>query len=157
VFTGFYFRSDVIGWWRGESKYRGHSTNAWHAELQRWHRIVACGGSGGKSFLVWSRQPAPSEAWFAALAPRLDDTDGPFGPPLLNGDRDATGVLAELLRAPESHVRLLAIEGLEQIGLGASQTVPALLAVLEDEDEDVRQRAMQALRAIKPEVLWSAD
>ncbi|RMG60856.1 MAG: HEAT repeat domain-containing protein, partial [Deltaproteobacteria bacterium] len=50
--------------------------------------------------------------------------------------------LVNILRDPEWWVRVRAVEALEQMGQPA---IPSLLAALEDEDEEVRKKAAQAL------------
>lgn len=150
LLAGSIFRNDLIGWWRGEAKYKGWYTNAWRAELRLWEKVRICGGSSGQSRLIWVRRPASGDEWLAELFLSAGDPGGPLSPPLFDNDPEAVPVLAELLRAPEPNVRLAAVEALQRIGPPASDALRALLLVFEDDDEEVRQQAAQALQAIRP-------
>ena len=33
VVAAAFYQSDIIGWWRGEAKYKGRYTNSWRAEM----------------------------------------------------------------------------------------------------------------------------
>src|SRR5205807_1766311 len=98
------------------------------------------------------------EQWLSKLLPSSYPPDLGFHPPLQDGDPDAVPVLVELLRAPEVNVRILAVWGLKEVGSRARETIPALLAALNDEDEEVAHQAWWALhsidKSVAPEYRW---
>jgi hypothetical protein len=143
-------QSALIGWWRGEAKYKGRYTNSWRAELRAYERIFGMIGDGG-THVRWCfiRQPAKWEEIFDKLLNRHAQTID-HSPPLQDGDAEAVPVLVELLQAPEANVRIIAAQGLEGIGPPARKAIPALIALIDDEDEDVAFASRQALRAMDP-------
>jgi hypothetical protein len=162
--VGSIWQSDLIGWWRGEAKYKGRYTNSWRVELRRWEKVSICGGSSGQPRLVWSRGPALWHEWLAEPFARPGDFDSPVSPPLLNGDPEAIPVLVELLRAPEPNVRLIAAEALASFGRGTTEgflpavraILPDIRATLDDEDQERRSQAEQTLRAIERILFWAS-
>jgi hypothetical protein len=143
-----FYQSALIGWWRGEAKYKGRYTNSWRAELRAYERIFGV-MSDKRTNVKWFfvRQPTKWEEAFDKLfnsnAQNIDHS-----PPLQDGNAEAVPVLVELLQAPEANVRIIAAQGLEEIGPSASEAVPALQRALRDEDQEVAQASRQALRAI---------
>jgi hypothetical protein len=67
------------------------------------------------------------------------------------GDPAAIPILEKLLESRVAQMRLIAAEGLEEVGEAARCSVPALLRVLDDKDETVRQQVEQALFRIDRE------
>jgi len=142
------YQSALIGWWRGEAKYKGRYTNSWRAELRGYDRIGI--GDYGVDW-IFVRRPSRLEVWLAKVmrgnAPKVHPPA-----PLQDGDPEAIPVLVELLKSPEPIVRIMAASGLQQIGSLASEAVPALSALVDDEDGDVAFTARQAIRIIHYEI-----
>jgi hypothetical protein len=144
-----FYSSDLIGWWRGEAKYRGRYTNYWRAELRCYH--VELGRDVlGHGYWDFVRTQSVWEQWLSKLLPISFQPKLDSPAPLQDGDPEAVPVLIELLQAPERTVRILAAHGLETIGSPARPAVPALLTLLKDENGDVVSQAILALIAIDP-------
>jgi HEAT repeat protein len=74
-----------------------------------------------------------------------------YTPPILLGDPAAVPMLMRLLEHPSAPVRMAAALGLQSVGAGAKQAIPALLRVAkEDADLTVRFYARDAIRSIDP-------
>jgi hypothetical protein len=152
------FHRDVVGWWRGEAKYRGRYTNSWRAELRQYHRWV---GQYPSSILTdaktpdsfYVQMPTRLEQLLAKLWPTRYPIEVWLDPPLQQGDTQALPVLLQLLNAPEPNVRVLAIRGLGNVGPAAREAVPILLAALDDDGDGVADEAAAALIAIDPQAL----
>src|SRR5262249_28053559 len=147
LFIGFLFQCELIGWWRGEAKYKGRYTNSWRAELRQYHR-----GFNWSSLRreYWTYSPVSTrwERLLAKVLPTRRSLIVQFDPPLQEGDAQGIPVLLELLRAPEPNVRALAARGLGEIGSAACSAVPALLSSLNDASGEVALEAAAALYAI---------
>lgn len=65
-------------------------------------------------------------------------------------------VLTTFLKSPDAGARLRAVISLRAYGAEARSAVPALLGVLKDNDEHVRQHAAEALKAIDADVAAKA-
>jgi hypothetical protein len=144
--TAVFYQSALIGWWRGEAKYKGRYTNSWRAELRSYYSFSA----SNLGTAEWSFFPRTSklEDWFGKVMSGNSLKVHPPAP-LQDGDPEAIPVLVELLNAPEPIVRLMAAAGLEQIGSPAGEAIPALSALVDDEDGDVAFAARQAIRIIE--------
>jgi hypothetical protein len=142
-----YYQSDIIGWWRGEAKYKGRYTNSWRVELRSYEPL----GVGSHGYVSWHffRRHTKWEDWLSKVMPGKYQPIAPLSL-VADGDPEAVPVLVELLSAPEPIVRMIAASGLERIGLPAREAIPALLALLEDEDELVANLSRQALHVIDP-------
>jgi HEAT repeats len=147
--------SDLVGWARGEARYRGRCTNAWADDVRDWVPMWIVGTSGPRH----SHRPAKPPTcfvrvqadpwWWPALHGVSVCTENP---PLQEGDPAAVSLLLELLRDRDRTVRLLASQGLGRVGPAAKEAVPALRDLaLHDEDEAVRATAQDALTRIDPE------
>jgi hypothetical protein len=130
-----FYQSALIGWWRGEAKYKGRYTNSWRAEMRAYEYMGFDGGNGYLHFW-FVRSPTKWENLLEILLPGKLRPGSLSSPPLQNGDPESVPVLEQLLQAPEANVRILAAIGLEQIGPPAQAAVPTLLAVLHDEDRE---------------------
>jgi hypothetical protein len=146
--TAAFYQSALIGWWRGEAKYKGRYTNSWRAEMRTYDQYFRI-SSDWYFFHTQSRW----EHWLSNFLPKSSPSDDRFDPPWKDGDPKAIPLLVELLQAPETCVRVIAASGLETIGPPARDAIPALLAVLRnDNDEDVANEAFSALEEIDREV-----
>jgi hypothetical protein len=150
--TAAFYQSDLIGWWRGEAKYKGRYTNSWRAELRTYKY---CGYAqytswDGHSIWIFRREPSKWEEWLERVLPKGFPAKKDSTRPLRDGDPEAISVLIELLDAPEQNVRIQAANGLERAGEAARDAIPALLAMLKIQDWDAALAARQALRAIDP-------
>jgi hypothetical protein len=143
-----FYQSALIGWWRGEAKYKGRYTNWWRTELREYYRLPSLSRFGGQTNWCFIRCPTKWERWLAKVLPG-DSQTVYQSPPLQDADPESVQVLIELLRAPEPIVRLIAAAGLENIGSPAREAAPALLALVDDEDECVALASRQALRVIQ--------
>jgi len=146
-------QSALIGWWRGEAKYKGRYTNSWRAELRTYkYRGYAYFGCWGSSDSIWffEREPSKWEECLKKVLPKGFRAKKDSTPPLRDGDAEAISVLIELLEAPEQNVRIQAANGLERAGEAARDAIPALLAMLKMQDWEAAIAARQALRAIDP-------
>lgn len=157
--VGFVYRYDMTGWVRGEAKYKSQYTGAWKAEIERWHvvgsdtRWQLIGGSFKTTRVrIWEARLAPVKP---SLLDRFLDCLGVrrYTPPadkrLLGGDSEAIPVLLELLQDDDPQVRLVACEGLIEVGPNANSAVPALNAALTDNDHEVRRAARGAIETIE--------
>jgi len=148
TFVGSVFQSDLIGWWRGEAKYKGRYTNSWRAELRSYDNCFRISNEW-YFFHTTSR----GEQWVFKFLPNSSQLNNRFDPPWADGDPEAIPVLVELLKSPERHVRIIAAYGLEIIGPPARDAIPALLAmVLRDDDEDAATEAWWAIESVDPAV-----
>jgi hypothetical protein len=144
--TAAFYQSALIGWWRGEAKYKGRYTNSWRTELRAYDHYFRI-----SSDWYFFRTPSRWDPWFSKILPKSFTSNDRFDPPWKDGDPEAIPVLLELLQAHEPHVRIIAASGLETIGPAARDTIPALLAMLRDDnDEDVACEAFWAIEAIDP-------
>jgi hypothetical protein len=148
TFAGSVFQSDLIGWWRGEAKYKGRYTNFWRAELRQLD-----GERQSVYFLLLNCRQQKS-AWWEKLRDKLlpgrANSRTPDVIPLLEDDPEAIPVLIELLRAPERAVRIRTIELLELKGLAALDAVEALEEIERSEDRELSHRASRAIKRIDP-------
>jgi hypothetical protein len=146
-------QSALIGWWRGEAKYKGRYTNSWRAELRtykyRGHAFYGCWG-GSDSMWFFEREPSKWEEWLGCVLPKGFPSKRDSAPPLQDGDPNAIRVLIELLEAPEQNVRIQAANALERTGEAARDAIPALLAMLKIQDWEAALAAREAVRAIDP-------
>jgi hypothetical protein len=147
--TAAFYQSALIGWWRGEAKYKGRYTNSWRAELRSYENW-GCFSSGALIHMRWDflRMPTTWEKLLTKVMPRNYQPSLFIPPPLQDADPQAVGVLVELLTSPEINVRIIAANGLERIGPSATDAIPALLIAVKDEDWEVAQASRQALTAI---------
>src|SRR5262245_12623625 len=63
LFLAIHYPSTLIGWWRGEAKYKGRYTNSWRAELRAY--AVIPGPSSIvplRPWVLW-RRPTQWERW----------------------------------------------------------------------------------------------
>jgi hypothetical protein len=98
----------------------------------------------------WEYGRKPTQ-WERLLAKVLPSKQAPLlhlDPPLQEGDVQAVPVLLELLCAPESNVRALAVRGLGEVGPAARTAVPSLQLALNDESDEVAHSAASALHSI---------
>jgi hypothetical protein len=152
--TAAFYQSALIGWWRGEAKYKGRYTNSWRAEMRSYDtRFIASLGIVDWGFV---RAPSKWEIWLAKLLPGYSPTVNQ-SPPLQDGDPEAVSLLLELLKAPEPIFRIMAASGLEKIGPPAREAVSALSALVNVEDGGVGIASRQALRAIDPKFYGSIE
>ena len=135
----------------GESKYKCRYTNSWRAELRTYSLFAVADVGTLDSFFVF-REPNPWKTWIAELTEWQVDNYYDFCPPLQDGDPEAIPVLAELLRAPEANVRVIAACGLREIGAPARSAIPALLALENDKDPDVRLACQLAIGSINHKI-----
>jgi hypothetical protein len=147
-------RTELIGRWRGESRYQGRFTNDWKLELRR-YEVVCTINLNGKISRLRDLRPLWWEPWLDKLAPSASPPRHGHVP-LKAGDPAAVPVLLELLRDEDARIRLIAVEALSRVGANARQAVPALLTALEDEDEAVRTEAVWALWFIDHEAAEAA-
>jgi hypothetical protein len=145
-----FYSSDLIGWWRGEAKYKGRYTNSWRVKLRPFEGPFVEQESLYCVKYTFMRQPSKWDEWLANILPSRFNAKVDFDPPLQDGDHEAAGVLAELLGAPEPNVRVLAALGLKQIGKPARDAVPALLVAAEDKDPYVAMAAEDAVGSVDP-------
>src|SRR5262245_60882608 len=99
AFAGSVFQSDLIGWWRGEAKYKGRYTNAWRMELRKYEyvgRFPWPRGVHADWDLIYKRKHAAWERWLAQALPSLYKLKTDSTPPLHDGDEEAIPVLVEL-------------------------------------------------------------
>jgi hypothetical protein len=143
--------------------YRLRPTSWWDREVQDWKALDFAHPVPGPA-PSWARlRPEPPwRAWQrwvtgrpGVINPRWDDWDTHM--PLLTGDPAAVSVLSGLLRSPYSNSRLLAADGLRQVGPEARAAAPSLVALLRDDDAAVRDMARATLRRIDPELLAAYD
>jgi hypothetical protein len=150
--TATFYQSALIGWWRGEAKYKGRYTNSWHDELRAYEHSHVYSRYPPDSRWKFAR-PEPSwRVFIAERFPGLIRLKWDLNPPLQDGDPKAVAVLIALLDAPEPHVRSLAARGLESIGPPANEAVPALLRLTDDPEGMPSWSAWEALLAIDPEL-----
>jgi len=147
--TAAFYQSALIGWWRGEAKYKGRYTNSWRAEMRCYDVHVGFDGLGHGYWDI-ERKPSKWEKWLSKVLPVSFQPKLDSPPPLQNGDPEAVPVLIELLQTPERNVRILAARGLETIGPPARPVVPVLLTLLEDEDLDLVNQVIITLTTIDP-------
>src|SRR5262249_52052716 len=124
--------------------------NSWRAELRSFRDMSL---EGNLHHLTWSfhRSPTEWELCVARLMPSGWQHKSDLPPPLQDGDPDAALVLSELLRSPETNVRILAANGLERIGpLCPRNALLALIDAAEDDDPEVALAAEQALWFVDP-------
>jgi hypothetical protein len=146
--TAAFNQSALIGWWRGEAKYKGRYTNSWRAELRSYDNCFRI-----SSEWYFCHTPSRWEQWLSKILPNSSQLSNRFDPPWEDGDPEAIPVLVELLKSPERHVRIIAAYGLEIIGPPARDAIPALLAMLlRDDDEDVATEAWCAIESVDPAV-----
>jgi hypothetical protein len=141
--------SGLIGWWRGEAKYQGKYTNYWREELcayQLW------GYDRDPFYSHWTfiRLPSKLDRFLSNIGLSSSQAGIGFEPPLQYPEPDAVPVLIELLDSREQDVRILAANGLGNIGPKARDANPALLDASMDEDPLVAQAAREAIWAINP-------
>ena len=148
--TAALYQSALIGWWRGEAKYKGRYTNSWRAEL-RSYSVIPLADVGTFDSFFFFRKPSGWETWLAKLAPWQVETND-YCPPLQEGDLEAMPVVVELLRAPEANVRVIAAWGIKEIGAPARAAIPALLALENDKDPDVRLACQLAIGSINHKI-----
>jgi hypothetical protein len=154
-------QSTIIGWWRGEAKYKGRYTNSWRAELRAYDLPHLGFNNLGHTTWYFERTPSPWEGWFSKLLPSSFKSKLDPSLPLQDGDPEAVLVLVELLEAPEANVRFMAAYGLETICFVNGRqsirstthvAIAALLAALNDEDEQVAYMGWCALHRLDPAV-----
>jgi hypothetical protein len=146
--VGSIWQSDLIGWWRGEARYKGRYTNSWRTELRQYDyvgRFPFSHGVAASWDLIYERRSSAWEQWLAKTFPNLYSLDADSPPPLQAGDVEAIPVLLKLLHAPEWNVRLLAIDGLRACQGCCDEEITELLALLEDEHPMVVKTAKWAL------------
>ena len=99
----------------------------------------------------WSYERVPSkwEGWLAEVIPDTSQSKYAESLQLLNGDPAAIPVLVELLQAPETDIRIMAVQALESLGSAAKDAIPVLSVLDNDDDRDVRLAARQAIRRIE--------
>ena len=144
-----FYSSDLIGWWRGEASYRGRYTNSWRAELASYEFMGLFGGPGDPDRL-FVRVPTKWDKLLERMGLGTQKGRPPSSPPLQDGHPEGVQVLVELLQAPEANVRVLAARGLERIGPRAREAIPALLALVDDDDDHVPLASQSAIEAIDP-------
>jgi hypothetical protein len=149
-----FYQSALIGWWRGEAKYKGRYTNSWRAELRSYDSIAI--GDLGCVDWIFVRRTSRLEDWLAKVMPGSSPKVHPPAP-LQDGDPEAIPVLVELLTSPERIVRIMAAAGLEQIGSPAQEAIPALSALVDDEAGDVVFAARQAIRIIQYKIVHKEE
>jgi hypothetical protein len=147
LFVGFSFHCDLVGWWRGEAKYKGRFTNSWRIELRQYDQRLAMVSLGIVSW-EYRRKPTQWERLLAKVLPSKQVAILHLDPPLQEGDIQAIPVLLELLCAPEPNVRALAVRGLGEVGPAARTAVPSLQSALNDESDEVAHEAASALHSI---------
>jgi len=119
----------------GVDEYRGLTAADWEAEVRHWEVV----------FESYSNKVGWRRVW------RREGELGGERMQLLTDDPEAVPVLAKLLGSRDPKARRIAVQGLEKVGEQARPAVPALLAALDDPDDDVRQDAEQALTWIDRE------
>jgi hypothetical protein len=138
--TAAFYQSALIGWWRGEAKYKGRYTNSWRAEMRCYEGGMAEGNLWHLDY-AFSQKSSLWENWLDKLGVRKRSLGGftigvpdrhDLGIVLQDGDPDAVPVLMELLNDEDPTVRLLAIFGLQRVGAAARDAVPQLLALCPD-------------------------
>jgi hypothetical protein len=129
-----------LDWYRwhrpGEAHFRGRPTSWWEWQHTRW------------------QNPPAWRAWLESVgAPYFADPLSP-AEELAAGDPAAAPVLAELLKRPEAEFSDEVLLSLSHQPLAVRRSyVPALLPLLGEADERVRQSASKALSCIDPESL----
>jgi hypothetical protein len=144
-----FYQRDIIGWWRGEAKYKGRYTNSWRAEMRSYKRIFGIVGGSWEVHWSYERIPNKWEEWLAQVIPDSSQSKYAESLPPLNGDPAAIPVLVELLQAPETDIRIMAVQALESLGSAAKDAIPVLSVLDNDDDSDVRFAARRAIRRIK--------
>jgi HEAT repeat protein len=92
--------------------------------------------------MVRSPRPSPvSHALAKAIGLKVDGRNLVFGQ-LLDGDPASVPVLIELLGCPEPRIRRAATWGLGFVGTRHPAALPALRALVRDEDSQVREIAL---------------
>jgi hypothetical protein len=139
----------IAGWWnrkRPPIEYGGLTVTQWDAEICNWEVAVTMISSKGGRHMYWVRKESepPEGGW-------SDDEM-----PLLRGDPEAIPVLVVLLRSPNHHARLIAVQGLRRCQKQARSAIPALLKALDDPDDNVRGYAAETLFWLDREVAKEA-
>lgn len=147
-------RWSVLGWARGEAFYQGRPTSYWSKEAQTLWAFTGPSSGIIHDHWVGNRwiRPVSLEDQLLAklhirsrkLKLRIDDFE------LLKPDPAAIPVLIELLDDPAAQVRQIAAQGLGHLGPKAAAAIGALQRACNDEDGNVQQQAVQALRLIDP-------
>jgi hypothetical protein len=156
VVAAAFYQSDIIGWWRGEAKYKGSYTNEWRSKLRSY---VFCYDHDDGLWLtdgVFVQMPTKLDEWISKFVPDGFPRAGyDFYPPLRYPEPDAVPVLIELLGSREKNVRILAANSLENIGPPARDAVHALLASAQTNDKNVEKAALLAVWKIEPSAVPS--
>lgn len=132
----------VTGWWIGRQPrqvYGGFSAAGWEAEIGRWEAVVIVQISLSTQHRIWARRKPWS--WLIRYESAYDIQPMP----LHAGDRTAIPILIELLRSRNPQARLIAAEGLMEIGEEARDAISAVLLALDDPDAQVREQAQCTL------------
>jgi hypothetical protein len=129
-------------------RFQGLTAAQWASEIGQWRQVIQGWDKFGRMSL-WYRTPSQIATLLQALGIQMAEER--FDMPLLKGDPAALPVLTELLESTDSQVRLMAAEGLEQLGEKARPAIPALLRAIHDEDETVREQAEQTLYCVDRE------
>jgi hypothetical protein len=153
-----------VRWWvyghlRGEAMYRGRPTSYWSHEVAR--SVMTPFYRRSLAGLDAPTVPASHlDALKAALGLQYTVTWPTF--PLRDDDPAAVPVLMELLKDPESEVRMYAAQSLGGLGTSAAVAEPALTEALQDKEVGgfgfrVCDKASWALKRVRGEEANEAD
>src|SRR5262249_60982656 len=92
--TTAYYQSALIGWWRGEAKYKGRYTHPWRAEMRCYHASVEF-DMLGHGYWDFVRTPSVWEQWLSRVLPNSSQPKLDSPPPLQDGNPEAVAVLTE--------------------------------------------------------------
>lgn len=129
--------------------YRGWTAAQWEREIRHWKPWAGGFSSPGGRFTFWGPKQPLWNVWLENVGIKVDWDRGDV--PLLGGDPSAVPVLTELLTSRDPQARRIAAEGLEKIREKARLAVPALLRAIDDQDDEVRGQAEEALFCIDRE------
>src|SRR5262249_4899492 len=94
-----HYQSTIIGWWRGEAKYKGKYRNYWHQELRAYDHSHFHTKYPPDSRWKFARLEPRWRVFIAKLFPSWIPLRWDTNPPLQDGDPRAIAVLIELLDA----------------------------------------------------------
>jgi hypothetical protein len=143
----------AIGYVKGEAFYQSMPTSYWSREAQQWELRTEFRPAGdvmslGGHVRRWVRRSSPTEEFLERLTGSRARS-GSAKLALLEPEPTALPVLVELLHDPVPEVRLIAVGGLRHLGQQAKPALPALQALGDDENVEVRGAALWAIRCIQ--------
>ena len=149
-------RWPAYGWLRGEASYQGMPTTWWAKEIEESYHYIPFVESEHGVTSEWCVDSSASlwDQWLLRLKPgptAIPVRDIILGSPLLMGDPEALPVLLALIRGDSVKGRRVAIRGLLAHGKSNPEVVQALLAAIDDSDNEVRQDAIAALGDLGPD------